>query len=509
MFFLALWGNAQQAFEPKASIKNNLLYDLTLTPNIGGEAEIGRQSTLQVFYGLNAWNYSAEKRLKHWSVMPEYRYWARRPFEGHFFGLHAFGGQYSIAGVGLFKTIRANRYEGWYAGAGLTYGYAWQLSERWRLEGAIGVGYTHVKFDKYVNEACGQQLDNGHRHFAGPTKLALNIGYLIGKRRPMPAPDVAEALVVLPYHPHYRFSFVTPQAEAEKTRELRGRAYLDFMVNKTDIRPDYRRNAVELAKVQQTIDAVRLDPNTTITHISIHGYASPEGDYRHNGRLAQGRAQAFKDYVQMLMVLPADIFSVRWTPEDWDGLVEKLNEGVIGQADVLTLIRDTSLAPDEKERRLKRQYGHAWQLLLDSIFPSLRHSDYEVSYTIRPFTVDEARVLIKHKPQQLSLNEMFLVAQTYEPGSREYNDVFLTAVRMYPEDETANLNAAIIALLSGDTDEAARRLEKAGVGDEAWNARGVMRAMRGDVAGAAEAWAKSMLPEARHNEAELRKLLYY
>lgn len=62
---------AQRTF----SIKNNLLYDATLTPNIGAEIIVGQRSTFQLFYGLNPWNgYHGQKRLQHWSLMPEYRY---------------------------------------------------------------------------------------------------------------------------------------------------------------------------------------------------------------------------------------------------------------------------------------------------------------------------------------------------------------------------------------------------------------------------------------------------
>ena len=54
------------------SMKNNLLYDATLTPNIGIEAAVGNRSSLQLFYGLNPWNgYHGMKKLQHWSLMPE------------------------------------------------------------------------------------------------------------------------------------------------------------------------------------------------------------------------------------------------------------------------------------------------------------------------------------------------------------------------------------------------------------------------------------------------------
>ncbi len=510
------------------SLKNNLLYDATLTPNIGVEVMTDSHNSLQLFYGFHPWTFSNNKKLSHWSIMPEWRQWLedKEPMEGWFWGIHLVGGEYNVGGkklpLGIFKPLRHNRYEGWYAGGGLTLGHAWRLNDNWRLEAAVGMGYIHTRYHRYEAPICGDDLGTGHYNYVGPTKLALNLAYVMGKKK-VPEPVIEVDTVVPPpppYVPQYQLTFVTPQAEVEKARNLSGRAYLDFVVNKIDIRPDYRRNAVELATVYQTIDAVRQDSNITITHISIHGYASPEGSYQNNTRLAQGRAQAFKDYIQMLIQLPASIFSVQSTPEDWEGLISHLSPSPISPSRpispisqiapatlerVLAIAASTTIAPDEKERQLKRQFPREWRLMLDSIFPALRHSDYEVSYTIRPFTVEEARQLIKTKPQQLSLNEMFLVANTYQPGSQEYIDVFETAVRMYPDDETANLNAAIIALRNSDTANAARHLLKAGSSPEAENARGVMYAIMGDTDKAEEAFTRCTLPEAQHNRTEMNR----
>ena len=418
------------AFSQTTSLKNNLLYDATLTPNIGIEQKIDSLSTVQLFYGLNPWRLSDTKRLRHWSLMPEYRRWLKEPFLGHFFGIHALGGEFNIAGIGPTASIRDYHYEGWYVGGGLTYGYAWRLAEHWNLEAAIGLGYVHLAYDKYENEECGLLLDSRHKNYVGPTKLALNIAYLIGKKKPveLPPPPVVKEI----YQPHYQLAYVTPQAEQEKTRQLSGRAFLDFVVNKTDIRPTYRGNAAELAKVLQTIDVVRRDTFTTITHISIHGYASPESPYQHNAYLAQARAEAFAAYVQGLISLPKNLFTIQSTPEDWEGLSAALMDKGKWITDYVRAIVASDDDPDAKERQLKKMYPREWRWMLDSIFPALRHSDYEVSYTVRPFTVEEAARVIREKPQHLSLNEMFLVANTYEPGSQDYNDVFETAVRSIP-----------------------------------------------------------------------------
>lgn len=257
--------------------------------------------------------------------------------------------------------------------------------------------------------------------------------------------------------------YIAPMAEV-KTRSLSGSAYLDFPVNQTVIRPDYRRNTTELAKIRETIESVRDDQFATITRISIKGYASPEGSYANNERLAKGRSEALLEYVKGLYDLTGVETSVDYEPEDWAGLesrVERLD--LDSKEAILAVIRDASITdPDARDNALKRlNGGETYRYILNEIYPALRHSDYEVSYTIRPFSVEEAKELIYKDPKQLSLEEMFQVAQTYETGSPEFKEVFEIAVRMYPDDPVSNLNAANTALLNGNPADARRYLAKA------------------------------------------------
>lgn len=272
--------------------------------------------------------------------------------------------------------------------------------------------------------------------------------------------------------------FIRPQAEARKARAEKGQAFVDFVVNKTDIRPSYRGNQAELEKITKTIDLVRNDKNVEITNIDIHGYASPEGSYQNNTRLARERAAALKSYVQSLYDLPSKVYTSNYTPEDWDGLRSRLEQSDLKNKQQLLAIANSSLTPDGKDAEMRRRYPEQYRYMLDNWYPALRHSDYTVSYTVRPFSVDEAKEILKTKPQQLSLEEMFLVAQTYEPGSQEFNDVMETAVRLYPDNPTANLNAACAAIQAGQIDKAERYLSKAGNTPEAEYAREVIEKLK-------------------------------
>ena len=135
---------------------------------------------------------------------------------------------------------------------------------------------------------------------------------------------------------------------------------------------------------------------------------------------------------------------------------------------------DSRLDPDAKEAKIKRTYPEEYRFLLQNCYPALRHTDYRIDYTIRSFSdVEEIKRIMQTQPQKLSLNEFYLVAQTYEPGSVEFNDVFETAVRMYPNEEIANLNAANSAMQRKDVENAKRYLQKGGDSPEALYARGV------------------------------------
>ena len=275
-------------------------------------------------------------------------------------------------------------------------------------------------------------------------------------------------------------AFVKPAAEARKQRAEKGEAYLSFRVNKTDIVVDLFDNSRELAKITKTIDLVREDKNVQITGINIHGFASPDGPYANNERLARERAASLKNYVASLYPINAKLFSSNSTPEDWDGFRRKVQQSNLANKEEIIKISNSSLAPDDKDKRIRQLYPHDYAVIMSDIYPRLRHSDYTVSYTVRPFSVEEAKQILKTRPQQLSLQEMYLVAQTMEPGSAEFNEVFDIAVRMFPDDPTANLNAACADLQRRDIALAEKHLQKADNSAAALNARGALAVMKKD-----------------------------
>lgn len=278
------------------------------------------------------------------------------------------------------------------------------------------------------------------------------------------------------------YSYVKPTGEIEKTRTVKGEAYIDFPVNKTTIYPGYRRNPQELAEIRKTIDAVRNDKDVTITSLTIKGYASPEGPYNINGKLAKGRTEALVKYVGDLYDFPESVLHADWEAEDWDGLAARIRKSNISEKDaILAVVTDNSMEPDARDAMLKRNFPEQYAFILTEIYPALRHSDYNVTYVVRDFTdVAEIAEVMKTDPRKLSLEELFLYARSLDKDSPEFREVMEVAVRMYPDDPVANLNAATTAVDHGEYDKARGYLRKAGNSPEATYTAGVLEAKTGN-----------------------------
>ena len=176
----------------EVGVKTNLLYGAgAFTPNFGIEIGLGKRTTLDITGGYNWFNMSGSsennKKLVHWIVQPEFRYFLCEKFNGHFFGVHALYSQYNIGQHELpmlfGKGSKNYRFEGNAFGAGISYGYQLMLGKHWNLEFNLGVGYMRMKFDKYNCPKCGDKIETGKtKNYFGPTKAGISLIYIISKR---------------------------------------------------------------------------------------------------------------------------------------------------------------------------------------------------------------------------------------------------------------------------------------------------------------------------------------
>ena len=171
---------AGSAVAQKVAVKTNIPYWATTTPNLGFEFGLGARTTLDISGGYNFWtlNREANRKIKHFVVMPEVRWWLCERFNGSFFGLHGHYGEMNVSNLNIFG-MGHDRYDGSLYGAGISYGYQWIISKRWSMEATIGVGYARLKYDKYARGDGGEKLGHNSRNYFGPTKIGLSFIYVI------------------------------------------------------------------------------------------------------------------------------------------------------------------------------------------------------------------------------------------------------------------------------------------------------------------------------------------
>lgn len=281
------------------------------------------------------------------------------------------------------------------------------------------------------------------------------------------------------FNPDY--TYIEPSAKDSKIFNLTGKAYISFVVNKTEINPDYMNNKAELKKILDTIDEVKDNKDAKVSHIKLTGYASPEGPYENNVRLAEGRTIAVKDYVRKQYAFPQSLFETSSVPEDWEGLKAAVEKSGLADASEIVKFIDSGYPVEQRNERLRALFPETYPFLLKNIYPGLRHTDYVITYEVRKYTdIEEIRQVFKTRPQNLSLNELFLLSQTYKPGTPEFNEVFDTAVRMFPDNEVANINAASASISRGDLSSAQKFLDRVGNVPQAEYVRGILEAKKGN-----------------------------
>ena len=292
--------------------------------------------------------------------------------------------------------------------------------------------------------------------------------------------------------PMLEFDYVfAPSVEEEPVKKsIEGKAFVTFVVNRTELKPDYMANPAEIKKITGSIDAVKADPDAIITEVHIRGYASPEGAYSNNERLAKGRTETLAAYVNSLYKFEPGIMTTSYQPEDWAGLRSYVVDSLdfnLTRRDALLAVIDGPLSLDDKDAALKAQFPADYQVILKEIYPWLRHSDYTVKYSIKVYSdLADLMRLYNSDPTKLRGVDFYTIAQQYPTGSEQYLNVMRKAVEVYPDDPMLNLNMANIFMLEGKLDAAQNSLLKSGRSPQANYARGILAAKRGAYAEAAE-----------------------
>jgi len=176
-------------------IKTNLLFDLATLINLEVEFPIGDRWSIAGEF-ISPWWHLPDKNItidmQHAGL--EGKYWLgnrerRSILTGFYTGVHVGAGQYDFQLGGDGTGIQGETM----LQAGLSFGYAHRISNRFRLEYGLGVGYIRSNYRKYMPVYDTPQYgdikvieypwEEETLSWIGPTKLKVSLVFMIGGTR--------------------------------------------------------------------------------------------------------------------------------------------------------------------------------------------------------------------------------------------------------------------------------------------------------------------------------------
>ncbi len=170
------------------SVKTNVLYWATLSPNLALEVALGEKTSLEMTVGFSSVHSNTvadettpdRKEFKHFLIKPEFKYWFQERMDGFFVGLHALWASYKIEGIkvpALFEKGYA--YDGSAFGGGVAGGYLWRAADRFGVEFNVAAGIVQMKYDKKPSNGEDPAGLAFNKTYVGPTGAGIKLIFMI------------------------------------------------------------------------------------------------------------------------------------------------------------------------------------------------------------------------------------------------------------------------------------------------------------------------------------------
>lgn len=238
-------------------------------------------------------------------------------------------------------------------------------------------------------------------------------------------------------------------------------ANIKFLIQQANIRKsELSSNSVtEFVDLLKKINAEQETLN--LKNIELSAYASPDGGYDLNEKLASDRRSNTEKYLnkQLKDIKMEANVDAKYTAEDWEGFQELVKVSDIQDKDVILRVLSMYKDPEEREEQIKNM-SSVFQELADGILPELRRSRLTINYEVIGRSDEQIAEQFKEDASQLSLEEL-LYGATLTDDAAEKEAYYKAAVDQYPDDSRAYNNLAVLAYNEGNYSKAKSYAEKA------------------------------------------------
>ena len=227
-------------------------------------------------------------------------------------------------------------------------------------------------------------------------------------------------------------------------------AQVKFLVNQANLRKsELASNSVKdfvemLRKINREHESLNLK------NVEVLGYASPEGNFAVNDRLANQRQSVSEEFVkgQMKQARVSGDVTSHYTAEDWDGFQKLVAASNIQDKDVILRVLSMYQDPEQREQQI-RNMSEGFRELADGILPELRRARMIINYETVGRSDEQLKQQYAADPTKLSLDELLYTATLYE-NPAESEDVYKKTAELFPNDYRAKNNVGVMEMIRGN-----------------------------------------------------------
>ncbi len=319
--------------------------------------------------------------------------------------------------------------------------------------------------------------------------LYLTFDAKIGKKMvEVPAVKIAEGVISTSELYHRTLSSAQPSVAPDafqRVVEQKQQANIKFLIQQAELRKsELKNNSVqEFVSLLKRISADREGLN--LNNVEVSAYASPDGGFDLNEKLANKRQQNAEGYVkqQMQQAKMEGEIEASYTAQDWEGFQELVAASNIQDKEVILRVLSMYKDPQEREQQIKNM-SHAFKELADGILPELRRARLIINYETIGRDDDQIAAQYKQDASKLSVEELLYAASIADDKAQQ-EDILKTTTRLYPKDARAYNNLAVLAYQKGQYDVTRQYLQQAiqtdGRQQEAQANLGLLALLQGDI----------------------------
>ncbi|MDE6207360.1 MAG: hypothetical protein K2M55_06085 [Muribaculaceae bacterium] len=235
-----------------------------------------------------------------------------------------------------------------------------------------------------------------------------------------------------------------------------------FLINQANIRAG-QLNTDAMKELQKEIIEANGDTSLVLKEINISSYASPDGGFELNNKLAAHREQNTKDYVTKQLkkdkITEFGELTAQFTAQDWEGFQELVSKSNLQDKDLILSVLSMYRDPEQREREI-RNMSNIFEQLADNILPQLRYSRITASIDVIGKSDSEILALLANDPSKLNVEEILYAATLTDDNAKRLS-TYQQATRLFPNDYRTWNDLGMAQYVAGDYNAAKASFTKA------------------------------------------------